>query len=64
MKEISNSEWNVVCNILQFVSDELPRTTDTRVENIKRKAKQILKKHGYNNKKGNKSKGAIPVHGK
>lgn len=54
MKEISNSEWNVICNILQFVSDDIPRTSDKRTENIKRKAKQILKKHGKKN--GNKNK--------
>ena len=44
MKEISNSDWALVKKILSFVTD-LPRTPDKRIENIRRIAKIIIRKH-------------------
>lgn len=46
MKEISNSDWALVKKILSFVTD-LPRTPDKRIENIRRIAKTLIKKHEH-----------------
>lgn len=46
MKEISNSDWAMVKKILGFVA-ELPRTPDKKIENIRRIAKTLIKKHEH-----------------
>lgn len=58
MKEISNSDWAIVKKILSFVA-ELPRTPDKKIENIRRNAKKIIRKHEHINENQSQALPAI-----